>query len=372
MFLALVKLFSLTCFVSLAGLGILFEAFTVAGAAQTLGLTLSVWLLNKHLGFHKKEHTEYVVCPRCYSLHVLNNCSERVGGVDVSKRCSFVPYPNHPQHKRRRPCGALLMQTVRRGSQTKLEPFLTFCYKPLRERLSELLSRPGIEKQCEEWRTRNVPAGRYSDIFDGAIWQEFARDDQFLAEAGSLGLSLQFDYFNPFSGTEYSVGVLYLQLLNLPRPLRCKLQNCIIVGIVPGPREPHDIQHLLRPLVDELLALWQGCQLRTYQNPLGRTVRAALLLVCCDLPAVRKLAGFQSHSAYAACSRCDRLFRKSAGKPSCEYPRRFWSPIILFCRRRQMGAVLREHAQAWKLETRQNTPTGRKTLAIGAQPRSPC
>ena len=37
---------------------------------------------------------------------------------------------------------------------------------------------------------------------------------------------------------EYSVGVIYLSLNNLPRSLRYRRENVIIVGIIPGPSEP--------------------------------------------------------------------------------------------------------------------------------------
>jgi hypothetical protein len=51
-------------------------------------------------------------------------------------------------------------------------------------------------------------------------------------------LILNLDCFNPFKHIEYSVGVIYLVVANLPRSERYKLENVIIVGTIPGPREP--------------------------------------------------------------------------------------------------------------------------------------
>ena len=52
--------------------------------------------------------------------------------------------------------------------------------------------------------------------------------------------------------------------MNLPREIRFKRENVIIVGLIPGPTEPPEvINSYLRPLVCELLKLWSGvCRLQ--------------------------------------------------------------------------------------------------------------
>ena len=50
--------------------------------------------------------------------------------------------------------------------------------------------------------------------------------------------------------------VIYLALVNLPREIRFRKENVIIIGVIPGPKEPKgNINFLLKPLVDELLDL---------------------------------------------------------------------------------------------------------------------
>ena len=48
--------------------------------------------------------------------------------------------------------------------------------------------------------------------------------------------------------------------MNLPQTVRFKRQNVIIVGIIPGPTEPHhdELNNYLEPLVTELSDLWVG------------------------------------------------------------------------------------------------------------------
>src|SRR5881398_2341820 len=58
-------------------------------------------------------------------------------------------------------------------------------------------------------------------------------------------------------------------------------------------------------MVDELESLWSGMTLnRTYEYREGRQIRAALILVSCDIPAARKICGHIS--ALAVCHRCKK------------------------------------------------------------------
>ena len=104
--------------------------------------------------------------------------------------------------------------------------------------------------------------------------------------------------------------------LELPRSERYKKENCILVALIP----PHcegkgNMQKFRRsryepviPLIDELKQLWNtGVILQ--RGITGMTlVRAALISVACDLPAVRKLCGFKAHGARQGCSRCSTHF----------------------------------------------------------------
>ena len=68
----------------------------------------------------------------------------------------------------------------------------------------------------------------------GKIFKSFNGED-FLNSPRNYGLMLNFDYFQPMKHRkDYSVGVLYLVLLNLPCSERFKWENVIVVGIVPS------------------------------------------------------------------------------------------------------------------------------------------
>ena len=90
------------------------------------------------------------------------------------------------------------------------------------------------------------------------VWNRFQNVSgrPFLELPNSLGLILNIDWFNPYKYIQYSVGVIYLVIGNLPCSERYKLDNVIIVGVITGPNEPKKhINTFQEPLVNELLEL---------------------------------------------------------------------------------------------------------------------
>ena len=67
------------------------------------------------------------------------------------------------------------------------------------------------------------------------------------------------DWFQPFKCKVYSLGAIYLTIQNLPRSLRYKPENILLVGIMPGPKEASsNINSYLRPLVQGLEEAWKN------------------------------------------------------------------------------------------------------------------
>ena len=53
---------------------------------------------------------EYVVCPKCNSLYLLEDCIIGRNGREESKLCEFVEYPRHTQRSRRTKCSTPLLK----------------------------------------------------------------------------------------------------------------------------------------------------------------------------------------------------------------------------------------------------------------------
>ena len=126
-------------------------------------------------------------------------------------------------------------------------------------------------------------------------------------------LILNLDWFQPYKHITYSIGVLYLSVLNLPSQLRYSNAYTILVGILPGPHEPKlTVNTYLEPLVKDLLDFWKGVPLNV--NGVGyKNIRCALLCVACDSPAGRKACGFLGHSAKLGCTKCLKEFPGCVG-----------------------------------------------------------
>ncbi len=99
---------------------------------------------------------------------------------------------------------------------------------------------------------------------------------------------------------------------NLPREVRFKPENIIIVATIPGPKEPSRdyLNPYLECMVNDLLKLWDGVQLKTANSSLlpSRLIRAALVYISSDLPATRKVCGFYGIKATYGCSKCLKKF----------------------------------------------------------------
>lgn len=88
-----------------------------------------------------------------------------------------------------------------------------------------------------ERESLQLPLTHLVDIYDGRVWSEFTSSG-FLESPFSFLLTINVDWFQPFSHIEYSVGAIYLTIQNLPRNERYKEENIILVGVLPGPSEP--------------------------------------------------------------------------------------------------------------------------------------
>ncbi|CDO75810.1 hypothetical protein BN946_scf184951.g8 [Trametes cinnabarina] len=262
----------------------------------------------------------YAACPRCFQIYP----------PDHSRPDD--PYPHHCTFSEtdKGPCGSPLVvakerEPLKKGGPSRLtyRPIKPYPYRTFKSWLAALFSRPDVEKFLAGSWDHAVPSGgRWTDIFHAPGIREFRGPDGKLFShepdgACHLVFSLFVDWFNPFgnkkAGKSHSVGAIYLACLNLPPHLRFRPENIYLAAIIPGPKEPSldQLNHLLRPLVDELYELWaRGLFLeRTALRFVGRFLRVALVPLVCDLPALRKAAGFASHAAKWFCSFC-RLIKK--------------------------------------------------------------
>jgi len=252
----------------------------------------TLYAMQKSVKVDKNSFTKYSSCPECHSINKDTN----------TKYCKNVPFPAHPDETM---CNANLLEYVQKKGKTVPQPIRLYFYQSLKSSLSISFQRPNFVDACSFWKLRSavIPQDWLGDVYDWNVWKELQQTG-FFDSPYNLALALNVDWFQPYKRVKDSVGVLYLVILNLPRHLRYKQENAILVGIIPGPKEPkYTINSYLNPLVDDLKEFWTGVNLKL-QTGQSINVKVCLLCVSCDIPACRKVCGFVGHSAKLGCSKC--------------------------------------------------------------------
>lgn len=254
-------------------------------------LPITLETIFSHLDITSEIHKR-ICCPRCFCLYPMDNKIDQ---------CSFRSTPR--SHRCRAP---LSVSSHKSGDKTNARPG-EFAYQSLVEWLGKFLNRPGIEEHLENSVNHTSPNSAMEDIWHSPRWKEYKDSEghQFTRRSNNLVFSLNVDWFNPsgnkIAGKHWSVGTIAMTCLNLPPLIRNRPENIFLAGLIPGPSEPklEQINHLLQPLVSELLSLWKGCLIRpTVTSPTdGRLIRVRLGPVVCDLPAIRKVLGLAGHSS---------------------------------------------------------------------------
>lgn len=331
--------------ISDTGMGVLFVFIAVLLGLLASGLNIStlndfIQLLPRNVAAAKKfighvsdKFSKYASCPECHSIYALDTCKIVQPDKTLSSRkCSYVEFPNHPHTSRRKRCDTPLMKKVRTSFGTNsLYPRRLYCYQSVIDSLKDLMRRPGFVEKCELWRNRKVYQNTLTDIYDGRVWKSFLNPSgvPFLSLPFNFALSLNIDWFQPFKHSTYSAGAIYIAIQNLPREERYTPDNILLVGVIPGPNEPkRTMNSYLDPLVKELNELWKGVIM---QSALGNPVlvRSALICTACDIPASRKISGFDGHNAHRACSRCLKVFPTAVFGEKPDYTgtnRSTWTP----------------------------------------------
>ena len=258
----------------------------------------------------RENFQKYVTCQQCHCTYPHEISVSRVQETDGIVRCTFVQFPRHPQRRMRSPCQSPLVKIIKTTSGRRiLRPIKVFCYKSITESIGEMVQKPGMLDLFNHWKSRTIPNGIMADLYDGMVWQSFLSVDgkDLLNSRYGIGLLISVDWFQPYKHVQYSVGTIYLVVLNLPRRLRYRRENMIVVGIIPGPSEPSlHINSFLEPLVVDLLKLWKGVEIETSEG--RHQFFGVLLCNSSDIPACRKVGGFVGHAAAKGCSRCLKSF----------------------------------------------------------------
>jgi hypothetical protein len=271
------------------------------------------------------EIVTYACCPSCFYLYPpMENDGTTMRYPTVCTARRFLNI-----------CNARLTKPGAPGSPPV--PIKPFTYQPFESWLSRMLARPdftnGLETTSRSWS--DTVTSVCSDIFGGRalrdlLWSDGKPFVKRLDRELRLVFTMNIDWFNPLgrktSGKHGSIGAIYMVCMNLPPHMRYRVENVYLAGIIPGPREPtvNTLNHVLTPLITRLVQMWNPGVFFSWTaaHPFGCLVRCAVIALVCDLPALRKAAGFVSHAAHLFCSFCQLLRKDIANLNPASWPRR--------------------------------------------------
>lgn len=217
-------------------------------------------------------------------------------------------------------CGSELLARRRDGTMQPIKPYLVSSFP---DYLARCLSDETYLQQSVDATDSALHAIRTGEeqigvqnVFEANFIKDFkGPDGKLFVDRGDkirLAFSIHMDFFNPngitHRGATESLGIISCANLALDPCIRYLPEYIFVAAIIPGPVEPSsdDIDHFVRPVVEQFVQAWRpGLRVsRTASSESGAMVEAGILLSVNDLPAARKIAGFQGVSSGFACTIC--------------------------------------------------------------------
>jgi hypothetical protein len=156
------------------------------------------------------------------------------------------------------------------------------------------------------------------DVFDGDAYRTLRGthlgpgDYCFFDNPDDVALGLSTDGFTLFKRRRRGLSTAWpiiIIIYNFHPRTRTRLENVICLGVIPGPKQCKDLNSFLIPLLEELLSLEAGVNTSRPPANLGDPeepflLRAFIIMLFGDIPAVSKLLSMKGHNAIMPCRAC--------------------------------------------------------------------
>jgi hypothetical protein len=209
-------------------------------------------------------------------------------------------------------------------------PRRRFSYIRLIPRLKAFLAN---QAQAEQMRYRaefEHVTGTISDIFDGKLYRDLLgqhvrpvngpiQQHRYFDSDTDIALGLSTDGYAPFRRRAKTAWPLLVFNYNLPPEIRFHLENVLCLGVIPGPKKPKDFDSFLWPFIEEMLELEAGVDAWDAKDERYVQLRAFLLLVFGDIPAVSMAMKMKGHNGICPCRFCEIRGVRIPGKKRSPY-----------------------------------------------------
>lgn len=195
------------------------------------------------------------------------------------------------------------------------QPQNRFSHIPLIPRLKAYLANTTMANKMQHRATGHVHSpDMITDVYDGHHYRSLLgkhvvidgkeRSHKFFEDPRDIALGLSTDGFAPFQHKSGTAWPLILYNYNLPPEIRFLREYIMCLGIIPGPNKPHDPDSFLWPVVEELLKLEMGVTAWDAEKDEYFKLRAFLILVFGDIPAMSMIMRMKGHNGICPCRWC--------------------------------------------------------------------
>lgn len=193
-------------------------------------------------------------------------------------------------------------------------PRKRFTYVPFTPRLTAYYQNKSFIELLSYRANFHHEPGKIRDIMDGKnyarLCTEYVTIDQkrrpyrFFSDSRDIALGMSTDGFAPFRRRKQTCWPLLLYNYNLPPEIRFHLQYILCIGVIPGPKKPKDFDSFFWPALEELLKLAMGVRAFDTARSELFALRAYLVLVFGDIPAMSMVMRIKGHNGVRPCRMC--------------------------------------------------------------------
>jgi hypothetical protein len=208
------------------------------------------------------------------------------------------------------------------------KPARVFAYIPVVPQLQRIFASPDRAEWVRWAGEHAATPGVVKDITESAGWKKFMVDSGIFADIRNLGLAFCADGINPFGRSAHSTWPLMLSVLNFPPHLRTRPDMLILLGLIPGPRTPKNINIYITCFSNELLAYGE-LGISTY-DAFKREhflLKFLVLQLIADYPAASKVLCMKGSGAIRGCHHCTVLGVKEGRQATTYGDYRRWLPM---------------------------------------------
>jgi hypothetical protein len=194
------------------------------------------------------------------------------------------------------------------------KPVKRFSYVPLIPRLMVMMEDERMARALRYRSEFKHDPSIIRDVFNGKVYRSLLgkhvtiggrqQRHTYFGDKRDMVFGLSTDGYAPFKRRAKTAWPLLLFNYNLPPDIRFLLEYLLCVGVVPGPKKPHDWDSFIWPLMEELLQLEAGVPAWDAVDRMAFMLCAFLILVFGDMPAVSMMMHMSGMNGKCPCRFC--------------------------------------------------------------------